>query len=287
MAGPQSAFASLNGLRFHYVTDGPEDAPPVILLHGFPEFWAGWRHQIPALAAAGYRVIAPDQRGYNLSAKPLAIADYDLDHLAADVLALAVHLDIETFHLVVHDWGAAVAWWLAGHHPERLRTLSILNVPHPAVMSRHLRNDLRQVFKSWYIFFIQLPWLPEFLLGLGDSAGLANLLRRSGKPDTFTPGDMAHYRTAWRQPGARRGMLNWYRALMRRATLPFPSSRIQTPTQVIWGEQDVALRLEMAEESLAYCEEAQLHRFPEATHWVQHDEAEQVNQLLLGFFRAH
>ena len=287
MAGPQSAFATLNGLRFHYVTQGPEDGPPVVLLHGFPEFWAGWWHQIPALAEAGYRVIAPDQRGYNLSAKPPAIADYDLDHLTADVLALAVHLDIETFHLVGHDWGAAVAWWLAGHHPERLRTLSILNVPHPAVMSRHLRSDLRQLFKSWYIFFIQLPWLPEFLLGVGDSAGLANLLLRSGKPTTFSPEDTARYRAAWRQPGARRAMLNWYRALMRRATRPFPSSKIQTPTQIIWGEQDVALRLEMAEESLAYCEDAQLHRFPEATHWVQHDEAEQVNQLLLGFFHEN
>jgi pimeloyl-ACP methyl ester carboxylesterase len=186
---------------------------------------------------------------------------------------------------VGHDWGAAVAWWLASHHPERLRTLSILNVPHPAVMSRHLRNDLRQLFKSWYIFFIQLPWLPEFVLGVGDSAGLANLLRRSGKPSTFNTEEMARYRAAWRQPGARRAMLNWYRALMRRATRPFPSSKIQTPTQIIWGEQDVALRLEMAEESLAYCEEAQLHCFPEATHWVQHDEAEQVNQLLLGFFQ--
>ncbi|MDA1329622.1 MAG: alpha/beta hydrolase [Chloroflexi bacterium] len=153
MAEPEFAFNTHNGLRLHFASAGPPEGQPVILLHGFPEYWYAWRHQIPALAAAGYRVIAPDQRGYNLSDKPQSVTDYGIEKLAADILSLADHLELQTFHLVGHDWGAAVAWQLAINHPERLRTLSILNVPHPAVMSRHLRSDIRQIFKSWYIFF--------------------------------------------------------------------------------------------------------------------------------------
>ena len=277
----------LGGLRMHYVESGPEDGTPVILLHGFPEFWYGWRHQIPALSAAGYRVIAPDQRGYNLSDKPSKAADYDLDILAGDINALTDELGMERFHLVGHDWGAAVAWWLALRFPECLRTLSILNVPHPWVISRHLRRDPCQLFRSWYIFFFQIPWLPEFLLGSGDGAGLANLLRRSGLPGTFMPEDMAMYREAWRQPGALRGMISWYRALLRRARPPLPTGRIELPVQILWGRQDVALQVEMAEESLAYCKDGRLEVFPDATHWVQHDEAEAVNQRLVEFLGAN
>lgn len=277
----------LDSLRMHFVTAGPDDGPPVLLLHGFPEFWYGWRHQLPALADAGFLAMAPDQRGYDLSDKPKKVADYDLDILAADILALADMLGMERFHLVGHDWGAAVAWWLASQHPERVRTLSILNVPHPAVMGRHLRRDLRQVLRSWYMFFFQIPWLPELLLGAGDGAGLANLLRRSGRPDTFTEEDIARYRQAWRQPGALRGMLHWYRALMRRANRPMPEGLLQMPVQVLWGERDAALRAEMAEESLLYCTDARLETFPEATHWVQHDEAEAINKRLVEFMGAN
>jgi pimeloyl-ACP methyl ester carboxylesterase len=276
---------TLNNLKFHYVQAGPATGPLVLLLHGFPEFWYGWHDQIPALAAAGFRVIAPDQRGYNLSAKPREVSAYDVGVLAGDVLALIDQLGEQKIILVGHDWGAAVAWWFAIHYPERLHKLAIMNVPHPSVMSRHLRGDIRQFFKSWYMFFFQIPWLPEFLLGLNKSNGLAQMLRGSGKQGTFSDADIAEYRAAWQQPGALTGMINWYRAIFRRATQRMPKKPITLPVLVIWGEQDIALRKEMAEESLAYCENARLELIPEATHWVQHDAAEKVNRLLLDFFQ--
>ena len=279
-------FAALEGVRLHYVSAGPQDGSPVLLLHGFPEFWYGWRHQIPALAAAGYRVIAPDQRGYNLSDRLGDWRAYDMELLAGDMLQLMQHLGYEKVHLVGHDWGAQVAWWLAIFHPERFHDLTILNVPHPFVMSRNLRKNRRQLLKSWYIFFFQIPWLPEFLLGLGDNAGLANLLRRSGKPGTFTDEDIARYREAWRQPGAKRGMLNWYRAIMRRASQAMPRGTIDLPTLILWGEQDVALSLEMAEQSAALCSDVRLKTFPEATHWVASDAADAVNAELLAFLNS-
>lgn len=285
MSAPDHQFTRLNGLRFHYVTAGPEDGRPILLLHGFPEFWFGWRHQIPALATAGYRLIVPDQRGYNLSATPAGIRNYDLDLLAADMLALIDQLGYEKVYLVGHDWGAAVAWWLVIHHPERFHKLAILNVPHPRVMARNLRGNLRQLLKSWYMFFFQIPWLPEFLLGLGDSEGLASLLRRSGRPGTFSAEDIEGYRAAWRQPGALSGMLNWYRALFRRARRPMPKGKIMMPVLILWGEQDVALSAEMAEQSLAYCADGSLELFPDATHWVQHDAAAAVNRHLIDFLR--
>jgi pimeloyl-ACP methyl ester carboxylesterase len=276
-----------DGLRMHFVEAGPEDGLPVLLLHGFPEFWYGWRHQIPALSAAGFRVFALDQRGYNLSAKPPLVSEYNLDKLSEDVIALADSLGLQRFQLAGHDWGAAVAWWVALRYPARLSSLSILNVPHPAVISAHLRRDWRQLLRSWYIFFFQLPWLPELLLGFGDGAGLAALLRRSGKAGTFSENDIALYREAWRQPGALRGMLNWYRAIFRQANQPLPGARVEMPVLILWGEQDLALRVEMARESQAYCRESRLELFPDATHWVQHEEAETVNRNLLEFLKAH
>lgn len=277
-------YAALPGVRLHFASAGPADGPPVLLLHGFPEFWYGWRHQIPALAASGYRVIAPDQRGYNRSDKPAGWRHYDLDNLAGDVLALMDHLGYETVRLVGHDWGAAVAWWLAIHHPQHIRRLAILNVPHPRVMAQNMRRNPRQLIKSWYIFFFQIPWLPEFLLGMGDGAGLASLLRRSGLPGSFRDADIEMYRAAWRWPGALSGMLNWYRAAGRRANQSMPAGMINIPTMILWGVQDVALSVDMAEQSAAYCADVKLELFPQASHWLQHDEAAAVNQRLLAFF---
>jgi pimeloyl-ACP methyl ester carboxylesterase len=276
---------TLNGLSFHYVEAGDPNGELVLLLHGFPEFWYGWRHQIPVLAEAGYRVIALDQRGYNLSAKPKGARAYSTSQLAQDVVALADFLGIVKMRLVGHDWGAAVAWSVATNYPERLHKLVILNVPYPRVLIRHLRKDIRQLFKSWYIFFFQIPWLPEFLLGLGNSNGLARLLRVSGHEATFTDEDIAQYRQAWGQPGALTGMLNWYRAVFRDRGPRTPKAKIKTPTLIIWGEQDVALQVAMARESLEYCENGRLELIPDATHWVQHDAAEKVNKLLLDFLK--
>ncbi len=274
-----------NGVRLHTVIAGPPDGEPVILLHGFPEFWYGWRRQIPALAAAGWRVYAPDQRGYNLSEKPRGVGAYTLPTLAADVIGLIDHIGAERVRLVGHDWGALVAWWVALRHPQRLHRLAILNVPHPAVMSRYLRSlDAEQVRRSWYVFFFQLPLLPEALFRAGGWAGGLRALTGSARPDTFTAEDLERYRTAWAQPGAITAMINWYRAAARIPAHTLEGgTRVRVPTRVIWGRHDVALSHRMAQASVDLCDEGDLHLIDEATHWVQHDAPERVNALLLDW----
>lgn len=272
-------YVQANGVRLHVAQAGPEDGPPLVLLHGFPEFWFGWRRQIPYFAARGYRVYAPDQRGYNLSEKPTQVSDYRLDTLATDIDALAQALGHEQVYLVGHDWGAVVAWWTAIQYPGRVRKLGILNVPHPAVMQRNLTSNIAQMLKSWYIYLFQLPWLPEqFLL-----SGNTSIFTTTSNRGSFTNDDLRAYREAWRQPGAATGMLQWYRALLRHFPEAPSSDRVTMPTLILWGKNDVALQPELASQSLAYCDDGRLVMFDDATHWVQHDAAERVNALLGEF----
>ncbi len=280
----EDTFIQTNGIRLHVVTAGPEDGTPLILLHGFPEFWRGWLKQIPALAAAGYRVIIPDQRGYNLSEAPETVQSYGLDELAKDIIGILDHFSIQQIYLVGHDWGAAVAWTVAIQSPERIKKLGILNVPHPAVMTKFISKSPRQMLKSWYIGFFQIPGLADWLMGLGNFSGAINLLRASGKPSTFSESDLDEYRQAYANAGGLTGMINWYRALMRfRPSMP-RDLRLKMPVLILWGKNDVALSYKMAEESLRYCQNGQLVAFDKATHWLQHDEAEAVTQNLLAFF---
>lgn len=282
------AFVDTNQVRLHVVEAGPADGPLVILLHGFPEFWYGWQAQITALADAGFRVWAPDGRGYNLSDKPVGLDAYTVDKLAADVVGLIDAAGVANATVIGHDWGAIVAWWLAMTYPERLNRLICLNVPHPAVMQRFLRKNPRQMLRSWYAAFFQLPRLPEWLAGLGNWWAIRRVLRRSSQPGTFAEADLAAYRAAWSQPGptgapAFRTMINWYRALgQRRPPLP-DQVRILLPTLLIWGAQDAFLVRDMAQPSIDLCANGRLVFFEKATHWVQHEEAQAVNQLLIEF----
>ena len=281
------AWVDADGVRLHVRTAGPPDGPLVVLLHGFPEFWYGWRHQIVPLATAGYRVVVPDQRGYNRSDAPAAIAAYDLDRLAADVVRVVEAAGRERAHVVGHDWGAMVAWHLAATRPGRIGRLGILNVPHPRVFRRALRTRPRQLLRSAYALFFQLPRLPEWLLGRNDGAGLARLLRWSGRPDTFTEADLSAYRRAWRRPGRLRGMLHWYRAAARRALRGTgPAGRIEPATLVLWGARDVALHRSMAAPSAAQARDGRLVVLEDATHWVQHDAPAAVTRHLLGHLGA-
>jgi pimeloyl-ACP methyl ester carboxylesterase len=274
-------------VRLHVRAAGPADGPLVVLLHGFPEFWYGWRHQIGALAEAGFRVVVPDQRGYNRSDAPAAVAAYDLERLVADVRRLIGAAGRDRAHVVGHDWGAMVAWTLAMTHPWRVRRLGILNVPHPGVLRRTLRADPRQALRSLYALFFQLPRLPEWLLGLGDGQGLALLLRASAHPDTFTAADLEVYRRAWRRPGRLRGMLHWYRAAARRALRGrVVEGRVEAPTLVLWGARDAALSRRMAAPSAERCGDGRLVLLEAATHWVQHDVPERVNRELIDHLRG-
>src|SRR6266481_2887739 len=263
---------------------GPKGGPVVILLHGFPEFWYGWRRQIEPLAAAGFRVIAPDQRGYNLSSKPSGVVAYALTELVSDVIAIADQLGQQKIFLVGHDWGAAVAWSAALLHPQRVAKLVVLNVPHPSVMRKFMKTSLRQMLRSWYIFFFQLPWLPEaFFAAFHFRVGSRTLLH-SSRPGTFSTEDLAQYRAAWSQPGALTGMIHWYRALFRYST-KFSDRTVHVPTRILWGELDAFLLPEMAHESLRYCTDAELYTFANAGHWLQHEEFARVSEHLIEFFR--
>jgi pimeloyl-ACP methyl ester carboxylesterase len=270
-----------NGVTLNVAEAGPETGPLIILLHGFPEFWFGWRNQIGALAAAGYRVVAPDQRGYNLSDKPAGVASYDLDQLAADVVALAAHYTDAPFNLVGHDWGAVAAWWTATRTPEKLRKLAVLNCPHPAVWRAAMEHDPVQRKASWYVRAFQLPWLPEALMRSGNFRALIGALREAKAP--LSDEDAECYRAAWRQPGALTGMVNWYRAILRHQFAPIAPGSIRVPVQIIWGQQDRYALPALAEASKALCADARLVFLPEATHWVAQDAPEHVNALLLDF----
>jgi epoxide hydrolase 4 len=270
-----------NGIRLHVVQAGPQSGVPVLLLHGFPENWRCWIRQIPALTAAGCRVIVPNQRGYNLSDKPKGIKSYRVEELTNDILGLIDALDYEKVNLVGHDWGALVAWMLAIKYPERLHRLGIINVPHPAVMWRFLRRDFEQMRRSWYALFFQLPWLPETILRVGDWRVASRGLRRSSRNNAFTDEDIEKYKESWSQPGAMTAMLNWYRAAFWYPPPITNDMRVRVRTLILWGVNDVALSRRMARPSLDYCDDGNLIFFPDATHWVQHEEAEEVNKQLL------
>lgn len=283
MADVRFARISTNGISLNVAQAGPADGPLVILLHGFPEFWYGWSKHIPALATAGYRVWAPDQRGYNTSDKPPGVRDYRLDELARDIVGLIEAAGCERAIVVGHDWGGAVAWWLASSFPERLQRLVIINVPHPLVLRRLLMTSPRQMLRSWYMFLMQLPGLPEWSAARGEWSNLFQGMRNSSLPGTFTDADFAIYREAWSQPGAMTGMLNWYRAMFRHGAARPRHSRIHAPTLVLWGAKDRFIGREGAERSLLLCNHVRLDLFEHNTHWLQHEEPAEITRRIVEF----
>ena len=282
--------AIVNGVRLHYVEAGT--GPLLVLLHGFPEFWYSWRFQIPALTRAGFRVIAPDMRGYNLSEKPPGVAAYRTKHLSADIAALISYAGARQAVVVGHDWGGAVAWAVAARYPERVGKLVVMNAPHPAAFARELKS-WKQIRKSWYILFFQLPWLPELLFRLGGRRGLEQAFRRSSlRPELFTDEDMDRYTAALLQPGALRASINYYRAAFRAALRQVfrgsgaQSEPITVPTLLIWGEQDEFLDTELTQGLEPFVPHLRLLRIPKASHWVQIDAFERVNEAVLEFLRS-
>ncbi len=283
----EEQYYPVNGIRLHVVESGPADGPVLLFLHGFPEFWYGWRKQIPYFAALGYRVVAPDGRGYNLSSKPAGIGSYKISEVKQDIVELIKQLGVEKVYLAGHDWGAIVAWNLAIFYPQYLRKLIILNVPHPVVARQTFRKRPDQWRRSWYVFFIQLPWLPEKLVSRGGFKLLKWMLRRTSLPGTFSAEDLQHYQQAWSQPGSFTAMLNWYRGLRygNQPNARMAKGLIEVPALVIWGAKDAFLRAEMAAKSVKKCRNGRLLLLPEATHWIQHEKPDIVNQAIEQFLR--
>jgi epoxide hydrolase 4 len=284
-AGLEHLTYELGGVRIHAVAAGPQGGSLVILLHGYPEFWYCWRSQIPPLASAGFRVVVPDQRGYNLSSKPQDWQAYTLPNLVGDVLGMANHLGREKFMLAGHDWGGVIAWASAIGHQDRITRLAILNAPHPAAFWNYARTHPAQLLRSWYVFFMQLPILPEFLLVAANFKVMTDTLTKTSRPGTFSEEDFRAYREAWRQPGAPKAMINWYRAALR-TTAPAWDSRIEIPVRILWGARDRFLSADLPELSLSYCPQGALTTLPEATHWLQHEEQAAISTALVEFFAA-
>lgn len=277
---------TVNGVRLHYVTQG--DGPLVLLLHGFPEFWYSWRHQIPFLAKR-FKVVAPDMRGYDLSDKPEGVSEYGLDKLTADVLGLIEAFGEKKAHVVGHDWGGAVAWAFAMAYPDSLDKLVVMNAPHPAAFARNIMTNPRQMMRSWYMFFFQLPVIPEAMLRAFGST----ILKRSFTDwaidkEAFSDEDLDRLAEAANRPGALTGGMNYYRAIFRnlkglramRGAVP----RIKSPTLHIWAESDRALGKELTYGLEPYFEDGLTIRYiPDCSHWVQQEQPLLVNELLDEF----
>lgn len=259
---------------------GPEDATPVLLLHGFPETGFGWRHQVPALLEAGYRVLVPDQRGYGRSDRPAGMTRYHLDRLVDDAVAVGKALAPHRRpHVVGHDWGAAVAFALAQERPHRLRSLTICNGPPVQVLRAAPFHDPLQVMRSWYIFLFQLPWLPERLLSQGPGLRLL-------EETTDTAEELDVYRKAWSDPDAWRAALHWYRAALWGA--PSPQGAIVAPTLILWGDDDPALGDRLVGPALGLARDARLMRLgPGFGHWTPHRARRQVTEALLDHLAVH
>lgn len=257
--------------------------PTVVLLHGFPETWWTWHRLIPALVDAGFRVVAPDQRGYGESDKPPGVAPYRVRALVGDIVGLLDALGVDRACVLGHDWGAQVAWQLAMDHPDRVVRLAILNLPHPARFAESLRT-VRQLRKSWYIAAFQLPGVAEHML---RHWGLRKAWR-GRSPDAFSAEDLAIYEAAFLQPGALTPVLAWYRAAARDfVTGNAPKlHRIDLPVLVIFGERDEALHRDFAEPDPKRVTDVKMVWVPEASHWVQHDAPEIVRDEVIAFFRA-
>lgn len=280
-------FIRVNNIQLHYVEQGKGEL--VILLHGFPEFWYGWRNQLPVLAQQ-YRVVAPDMRGYNLSDKPANVSDYNMEHLAKDIAELIKALGEERAIVVGHDWGAAVAWAVAALHPEVVKKLAILNVPHPSEMKRALMGfNFSQWKKSWYIFFFQLPFIPEKIVGSERFFRQMFDSMRMNKNASMEE-DIKKYVEAYRQPGMVKATIAYYRAAFREifsseSKARFP--KIKAPVLMLWGEHDKALGKEMTYNTKQYCEGSfEIIYDPTSGHFIQHDNPDLVNSRLLHFFSS-
>lgn len=255
----------------------------MLLLHGFPDFWFMWRHQIPLFAKAGYRAIALDLRGYNRSDAPAAISEYGSSHLAHDVERVMDTLRIERAAIVGHDWGGVVAWHFAARHPERVSKLVVINAPHPAAYIRSLLRT-SQLLRSWYVFAFQIPRIPELLL----TASRMKWLRRiwhgaAGDAGTVTGADVDKYAKAFSREGKVRAAVNYYRAAMRSAFRRERSVRIKTPTLIIWGGRDKFLVSSLPEATRRWVRNLRIHRLANYGHWPQLESPEEVNAVIVGF----
>jgi len=270
-----------NGLAFEVAEAGAGDHL-ALCLHGFPELHFSWRHQMPLLASLGYRVWAPNQRGYGASSRPAGVAAYAMDRLAADVAALFAASGAAKLTLIAHDWGGAVAWFVAINRVVPIERLVVMNLPHPRCFAAALRRGPQQR-RSWYIAFFQLPWLPERWLGADGARAIRGAFRGMAVDKSRFPDAVLDvYAAAALRPGALTAMVNWYRAAVRhRAAMKLVNGgRVDVPVLIVWGEADTALGLETLDDTDRYVADLTIRRLPGVSHWVQQEAPEAVNAIL-------
>lgn len=276
-------YLKTNGIQLHYVTEG--NGPLMLLLHGFPEFWYSWRHQIQAFSR-DYKVVALDLRGYNNSDKPKEVSAYALPELIKDVEGVIRALGYDRCVLVGHDWGGLIAWAFAYAHPQLLDRLIVLNLPHPAKFVEGLRTP-QQMLRSWYIALFQLPELPEFLLRINDYAAIRAVFKNQAvNPDAFTEEDLDAFAAAAAQPSALTSMLNYYRNIFKpEGPLSQTWGVLQVPTLMIWGEDDAALGKELTYGTEDLVSDLEIRYIPQCSHWVQQEQPNLVNQYMQAFLQ--
>ena len=257
-----------------------------ICLHGFPEHSYSWRYQLPLLARLGYRAWAPNQRGYGKSYRPEGVESYHIDKLVEDVGLLYDASGATSLTILAHDWGAVIAWVFAIKETRPLENLIIMNVPHPAAAMMH--RSIRQLFRSWYMFFFQIPKLPELLLGRLAGKPVGDAILRSARDESMFPEDVLDvYRNNAAEPGALTAMINYYRALFKfRGLEPYGQAdvaTIQTRTLMIWGEDDVALGKELTYKTDQFVNDLTIRYLPGVSHWVQQEAPEPVNAMVEAF----
>lgn len=276
----QHEYIISNGVKLHYVTQG--EGPLMLLLHGFPEFWYSWRHQIPEFAK-DYKVVALDLRGYNDSDKPQDASAYIMDEFVKDVKETIAGLGYDRCVLVGHDWGGAIAWNFAYAYPEMVERLIVLNLPHPAKFAQGFRTP-QQLLRSSYIFFFQLPWLPELLLQASDYQAIENAFTGMAvNKSAFTKADIEAYKNAAAKRGALTAMLSYYRNVFEQKLLSEDWSILEVPTLMIWGENDTALGKELTYGTKAYVRDLRIKYIPNCSHWVQQEQPQLVNQYMREF----
>jgi epoxide hydrolase 4 len=279
----QHEYIISNGLRLHYVTQG--EGALMLMLHGFPEFWYSWRHQIPEFAK-DYKVVALDLRGYNDSDKPKSQSAYTMSEFIKDIEGVIKGLGYDECILVGHDWGGAIAWNFAYTHPEMVERLIVLNIPHPAKFAEGFRTP-QQLLKSSYMFLFQLPVLPEMLIQMGDYQAIENAFKGMAvNKSAFTPEDLETYKDAAAKRGALTATLNYYRNAIQHFSLFNKNwGVLNVPTLMIWGEKDTALGRELTYGTAAYVNSFQIKYIPDASHWVQQEKPELVNAYMREFLR--
>ncbi|KAM3101388.1 alpha/beta fold hydrolase [Phormidesmis sp. 146-12] len=269
-----------NGIHLHYVTQG--NGPLMLFLHGFPEFWYSWRKQIPEFSQ-DYKVVAPDLRGYNESDKPPELAAYAMSELVADVKGIIEGLGYDHCILIGHDWGGAIAWNFAYAHPTMVEKLIILNLPHPAKFAQGLKTP-QQLLRSAYIFFFQIPVLPEVLIQLGDYQAIASVLpAMSVNKNAFAAEDIEAYKDAFAKRGTLTSALNYYRNSFRQGLTREDWRTLEVPTLMIWGEDDTALGKELTYGTDKYVRDFQIKYIPNCGHWVQQEKPQLVNDYIREF----